>query len=74
MNNVHEYSNLSCGNFDITKKQEDFISKVDSVCKSLRNIKEECYIEDRLNEKLVPEFSKIGMFGCPIKKIWRSRI
>jgi alkylation response protein AidB-like acyl-CoA dehydrogenase len=68
MNNVHEYSNLSCMNFDITKKQEDFISKVDSVCKSLRSIEEECYIEDRLNEKLVPEFSKIGMLGCPISK------
>lgn len=68
MNNVLEYSNLSCMNFDITKKQEDFISKVDSVCKSLRSIEEECYIEDRLNEKLVPEFSKIGMLGCPISK------
>ena len=68
MNNVHEYSNLSCMNFDITKKQEDFISKVDSVCKSLRSIEEECYIEDRLNKKLVPEFSKIGMLGCPISK------
>jgi alkylation response protein AidB-like acyl-CoA dehydrogenase len=55
-------------NFDITKKQEEFISKVDSVCKSLRSIEEKCYIEDRLNEKLVPEFSKIGMLGCPISK------
>jgi alkylation response protein AidB-like acyl-CoA dehydrogenase len=55
-------------NFDITKKQENFISKVDSVCKSLRSIEEECYIEDRLNENLVPEFSKIGMLGCPISK------
>jgi len=33
---------------------------VDSVCKSLRRIEEECYIEDSLNEKLVPEFSKTG--------------
>ena len=68
MNNVSQYSNLSCMNFDTTKEQEDFISKVDSVCKSLRAIEEECYIEDRLNEKLVPEFSKIGMLGCPISK------
>ena len=68
MNNVHQYSNLSCMNFDTTKEQEDFISKVDSICKSLRSIEEKCYIEDRLNEKLVPEFSKIGMLGCPISK------
>jgi hypothetical protein len=28
MNNVHEYSNLSCMNLDIKKEQEDFISEV----------------------------------------------
>jgi alkylation response protein AidB-like acyl-CoA dehydrogenase len=55
-------------NFDTTKQQEVLISKVDSVCKSIRSLEEECYIEDRINEKLVPEFSKIGMLGCPISK------
>lgn len=68
MNIVHQYSNLSCMNFDTTREQEDFISKVDKVCESLRSIEEECYIEDRLNESLIPEFSKIGMLGCPISK------
>ena len=68
MNNVSQYSNLSCMNFDTTKEQEELISKVDSVCKSIRSFEELCYIEDRLNEKLVPEFSKIGMLGCPISK------
>ena len=55
-------------NFDTTKDQEELISRVDSVCKSIRTIEEESYIEDRINEKLVPEFSKIGMLGCPISK------
>lgn len=55
-------------NFETTKEQEEWISKVDNVCKSLRSIEEECYIEDRFNEKLVPQFSKIGMLGCPISK------
>lgn len=68
MNIVHQYSNLSCMNFDTTREQEDFISKVDKVCESLRSIEEECYIEDRLNESLIPEFSKIGMLGCPISR------
>lgn len=68
MNIVHQYSNLSCMNFDTTREQENFISKVDKVCESLRSIEEECYIEDRLNESLIPEFSKIGMLGCPISK------
>jgi len=55
-------------NFETTKEQEEWISKVDNVCKSLRSIEEECYIEDRFNENLVPQFSKIGMLGCPISK------
>ena len=68
MNHVSQYSNLSCMNFDTTKDQEELISGVDSVCKSIRSFEEESYIEDRINEKLVPEFSKIGMLGCPISK------
>jgi len=55
-------------NFETTKEQEEWIAKVDNVCKSLRSIEEECYIEDRFNENLVPQFSKIGMLGCPISK------
>jgi alkylation response protein AidB-like acyl-CoA dehydrogenase len=55
-------------NFETTKEQEEWISKVDNVCKILRSIEEECYIEDRFNENLVPQFSKIGMLGCPISK------
>lgn len=65
---MSQYSNLSCMNFETTKEQEEWISKVDNVCKSLRSIEEECYIEDRINENLVPQFSKIGMLGCPISK------
>ena len=65
---LSQYSNLSCMNFDTTNDQEEFISKVDSVCTSLRSFEEECYIQDKVNEKLVPEFSKIGMLGCPISR------
>lgn len=68
MSNVNQYSNLSCMNFDTSKEQEDFISKVNTICESLRSIEEECYIQDKLNESLIPEFSKIGMLGCPISK------
>ncbi|MFN2434339.1 MAG: ParB/RepB/Spo0J family partition protein [Nitrososphaeraceae archaeon] len=56
-------------NFDTTKNQEEFISRVDSVCKSLRSFEDECYIEDRLNEKLVPEFSKIGLLSPILARI-----
>jgi alkylation response protein AidB-like acyl-CoA dehydrogenase len=55
-------------NFNTTNDQDGFISKVDTVCKTLRSFEDVCYIEEKLNEKLVPEFSKIGMLGCPISK------
>ena len=38
---LSQYSNLSCMNFDTTNDQEEFISKVDSVCTSLRSFEEE---------------------------------
>ena len=49
---LSQYSNLSCMNFDTTNDQEEFISKVDSVCSSLRSFEEECYIQDKVNEKI----------------------
>ncbi len=55
-------------NFDRTKDQQELILKVNNVCKNIRSFEEESYIEDKINEKLVPEFSKIGMLGCPISK------
>ena len=37
---LSQYSNLSCMNFDTTNDQEEFISKVYSVCTSLRSFEE----------------------------------
>ena len=68
MSNMSQYSYLSCMNFDTTKDQQELILRVDNICKKIRSFEEECYIDDKINEKLVPEFSKIGMLGCPISK------
>src|SRR5213593_4782834 len=65
---MSQYSYLSCMNFDTTKDQQELILRVDNICKKIRSFEEECYIDDKINEKLVPEFSKIGMLGCPISK------
>ncbi|MBI3640310.1 MAG: acyl-CoA dehydrogenase family protein [Thaumarchaeota archaeon] len=62
------YSNLSEMNFEISDKQRKFLNKVDSVCKSVRDYEEKCYLEERSNDKVIPEFGKIGMLGCPISK------
>ena len=62
------YSNISKMNFDVSEEQKNFLEKVDNVCKSIRDRETECYLEEKLNEKVIPEFGKIGMLGCPISK------
>jgi alkylation response protein AidB-like acyl-CoA dehydrogenase len=54
--------------FDISKEQEIFLDGVDHICKSIRSYEEKCYLEERLNDKVIPEFGKIGMLGCPISR------
>lgn len=53
-------------NFERSTEQDDFISKVNSVCLKVREAEEGAYLEEKFNEMLIPEFSKIGMLGCPI--------
>ena len=60
------YSNFSKMNFDISEEQKSFLEKVDYTCKSIRPYEERCYLEEKFNEKVIPEFGKIGMLGCPI--------
>lgn len=62
------YSNLSQMNFELTQKQKNFLAQVDKVCHSIRNNEEKSYLQEKLNEQVIPEFSKIGMLGCPISK------
>ncbi len=65
---MKEFKNLSRMKFDVSKSQIDFLSKVDNSCKILRKFEEESYLLEKFNEKLIPEFNKIGMLGCPISK------
>ncbi|HSA97977.1 MAG TPA: acyl-CoA dehydrogenase family protein [Candidatus Nitrosotenuis sp.] len=53
-------------NFEISEKQKNFLNKVDRVCRSIRESEEKSYIQEKLNDKVIPEFVKIGMLGCPI--------
>src|SRR5215813_10461776 len=69
---VNYYSNLSQMNFEKSKEQCDFISKVDNVCQKVREPEEKAYLKEEFNDRLIPEFSKIGMLGCPISSKYRG--
>ncbi|MFZ0896873.1 MAG: acyl-CoA dehydrogenase family protein [Candidatus Nitrosopolaris sp.] len=62
------FSNLSQMSFVISDKQKTFLKEVDDICRSIRQYEEKCYLEEKLNDKIIPEFGKIGMLGCPISR------
>lgn len=63
---MQHFSDISQMNFERSIEQNNFISKVDESCRKIRETEERAYLEEKLNDKLIPEFSKIGMLGCPI--------
>jgi alkylation response protein AidB-like acyl-CoA dehydrogenase len=63
---MHPYSNISQMNFERSIEQDNFISKVGESCRKIREAEERAYLEEKFNDMLIPEFSKIGMLGCPI--------
>src|ERR671924_2042268 len=65
---MSSYSHLSQMTFDISTQQESFLKQVDSVCKRIRPYEEGCYLQEKFNDKVIPEFAKIGMLGCPISR------
>jgi alkylation response protein AidB-like acyl-CoA dehydrogenase len=60
------YHDLSEMNFNISNRQKNFLSRVDNASKLLREYEEECYLRERINDRIVPIFKNIGMLGCPI--------
>lgn len=60
------YNDLSEMSFSISRSQENFLALVDKACVSIRKNEEECYLEEQINNRIVPAFKKIGMLGCPI--------
>jgi alkylation response protein AidB-like acyl-CoA dehydrogenase len=55
-------------NFEVSDEQKYFLEQVDKACKSIRDYETKCYLEEKANDRIVPEFGKIGMLGCPISK------
>lgn len=62
------YSNFSQMAFNISTQQELFLKQVDNTCKIIRSYEEECYLQEKFNDKVISEFAKIGMLGCPISR------
>ena len=57
-------------NFEISEEQRTFLEDIDKICKSIRSYEEICYLKEKLNDKVISEFGKIGMLGCPISRLY----
>jgi alkylation response protein AidB-like acyl-CoA dehydrogenase len=55
-------------NFQISPDQKRFLDDVDGVCRTLGDYEQECYLQQKLNDRLIPAFEKVGMLGCPISR------
>jgi alkylation response protein AidB-like acyl-CoA dehydrogenase len=66
--NFMSYCNFSKMNFEISEEQKNFLEKIDIICKSLRSYEEKCYLKEKLNKKVISEFGKVGMLGCPVSR------
>ena len=66
--NFMSYCNFSKMNFEISEEQKNFLEKIDIICKSLRSYEEKCYLKEKLNKKVISEFRKVGMLGCPVSR------
>lgn len=60
------YHDLSEMNFNISRRQKNFPMRVDGASKLLRDYEEECYLNERINDRIIPIFKNIGMLGCPV--------
>lgn len=65
---IKSFLNISEMNFNISKEQQKFLLDVHSACENIRMYEQECYLEEKHNDKIIPIFSEIGMLGCPISK------
>jgi len=73
MRDSDEFSNLSIMNFELSKEQKDLLEQIDKACNSIRDYETECYLDEKINEKIVPTFAPTGMLGLPISKKYNGK-
>ncbi|MGH9921376.1 MAG: acyl-CoA dehydrogenase family protein [Nitrososphaerales archaeon] len=68
-----EFSNLSVMNFELSDEQKDLLEQIGKACNSIRDYETECYLSERINEKVIPTFAPTGMLGLPISKKYNGK-
>lgn len=59
---------VSIMNFDVSEEQKMFLEQVDRACNEIRPIEDQCYLDRRYNEQVLPVFKKAHLLGVPISR------
>lgn len=60
------YHDLSEMNFNISRRQKNFLTRVDDASKSLRDYEEECYLYERINDINMGEWGTISLLTASL--------
>jgi alkylation response protein AidB-like acyl-CoA dehydrogenase len=63
-----QFMNLSKMNFDISEEQALILEQVDRACQEFRPIEDKCYLEQKINDQVIPFFSRAHLLGLPISR------
>ena len=59
---------LSKMNFDVSEEQNLVLDQVDRICKEIRPIEDECYLQRKINDQVKPVFARAHLLGLPVSR------
>jgi alkylation response protein AidB-like acyl-CoA dehydrogenase len=68
MSQQDEFMNLSKMNFDVSEEQVMLLDQVDRICKEIRPIEDQCYLQRKINDQVRPVFSRAHLLGLPVSR------
>jgi alkylation response protein AidB-like acyl-CoA dehydrogenase len=68
MSQQDEFMNLSKMNFDVSEEQMMILDQVDRICKEIRPIEDQCYLQHKINDQVKPVFSRAHLLGLPVSR------
>jgi len=63
-----EFMRLSKMNFDVSEEQNLVLDQVDRICKEIRPIEDECYLQRKINDQVKPVFARAHLLGLPVSR------
>ena len=73
MHGSDEFSNISVMKFELSNQQETLLEQIDKACKSIRDYETECYLNEKVNDRIVSIFAPTGMLGLPISTRYNGK-